>query len=73
MDDIRFIESLHCPHPELARKILGLSVDQFCRLLEIDLKTYTDWVSGTGGPSINQRIFLKEAIRIFQERFGGLQ
>jgi len=57
-----------CPTPHEARQILYLSVDQFCKLLDIDLVTYCAWVSGEKEMSINQRIFLKEAIRIAKEK-----
>ena len=57
-----------CPFPNEARQILHLSEDQFCKLLEIDSVTYWAWVSGEKEMSINQRIFLKEAIRIAKEK-----
>jgi len=57
-----------CPLPQEARQILYLSVDQFCKLLDISFGTYMAWVSGEKEMSINQRIFLKEAIRIAREK-----
>ena len=57
-----------CPLPQEARQILYLSVDQFCKLLDIDSATYWSWLNGDKKMSIQQRIFLKEAIRIAKEK-----
>ena len=57
-----------CPLPQEARNILHLSIDQFCKLLDISSQTYWALVSGEKGLTQSQRIFLKEAIRIAKEK-----
>lgn len=57
-----------CPVALEARQILYLNVEQFCKLLDINKAIYWDWVSGEKEMPINQRIFLKEAIRIAKEK-----
>jgi len=61
-------KAMNCPVALEARQVLCLSVEQFCKLLDIGSGTYWDWVSGEKEMSLNQRIFLKEAIRIAKEK-----
>lgn len=57
-----------CPLPSEAREMLHLTVEQFCKLCSINSITYWAWVSGEKEMSINQRIFIKEVIRIAREK-----
>lgn len=61
-------KAMHCPLPNEARERLHLTVAQFCKLCSINLTTYWAWVSGEKEMSINQRIFLKEILRIAKEK-----
>ena len=56
MQDLELaLKAMNSPTPNEARMLLHLTEDQFCKLLEKEM-------------SINQRIFLKEAIRIAREK-----
>ena len=60
--------AVNCPNPYAARLILHLTVQQFCKLLEISEITYWKWLTGEESPTISQKIFIKEAIRIAKEK-----
>jgi len=69
MQDLELaLKAMNSPTPNEARMLLHLTEDQFCKLLDIDKATYYAWVTGEKEMSINQRIFLKEAIRIAREK-----
>lgn len=67
MDDL-IKKAMFCPLPQEAKNILHLSEAQFCKLLEIDSITYWKWVSGESEPTLNQKMFITEAIRIAKEK-----
>lgn len=48
------------PQFEELRSALGLRVERYCSLLDIDKATYIKWKAGEGGPSINQKILLRK-------------
>ena len=61
-------KATHCPVIREARETLGLSVEQFCKLLQISDQIYWAWVSGEKEPSVHQKAFITEAIRIAREK-----
>jgi len=61
-------KAMNCPLPNEARMILHLSEEQFCKLLDVDSATYLGWIHDGKQMSINQRIFLKEVIRIAKKQ-----
>lgn len=61
-------KAMNCPLPNEARRILCLTEDQFCKLLDVDSATYLGWIHDGKQMSINQRIFLKEVIRIAKKQ-----
>lgn len=66
MEELR--AAVFCPHPREAREMLGLNVWQFCKLLQVSDQTYWAWVSGEREPSVHQKAFISEAIRIAREK-----
>ena len=62
-------KALSCPGlMRDAQSTLHLSIEQFCKLLDIDEQTYWSIVGGGGQLSLHQRAFLSEAIRIAKEK-----
>jgi DNA-binding transcriptional regulator YiaG len=47
------------PNYEELRCSLGLKVERFCELLNIDRTEYIKWRSGEGQPSIDQKLLFK--------------
>lgn len=60
--------ALSAPHYEDLRLMLGLDVERFCKLVEIDKFTYMKWRSGESAPSIDQRILFRRIFDIAKKK-----
>ena len=63
-------EAMHCPSALQSRRSLGLGSEEFAKLLKVPEQTVWDWESGKGGPAVEQRITIKELLKLDGERIS---
>ena len=57
-----------CPRINEARMVLGVSVAQFCELINVSRQTYWTWASGEKEPTLAQKILIVHVLDTAQKK-----
>ena len=60
--------AVSAPHYEELRQMLGLPIDKFCKLVDVDEKVYWKWKSGVSQPGIDQMILFRKIYDIARKK-----
>jgi len=62
--------AMYCPSSLRARRMLGLGSEELAKLLDVPVQNVWNWESGRGEPSVEQKIAIKELLRIDGKRIN---